>query len=70
MVDPLASKIRSARERSGLTREQLAAKLGVSLATVVRLETGRTTRVTTDRLLAVAKATKQPLSFFLGKVAA
>lgn len=70
MADQLSTKIRQARVDAGLSREKLAAELGVSLATVVRLETGRTTRVSTDRLLAVAKATKQPLSFFLGKVAA
>ena len=70
MADALADKIRKARDASGLTREQMAVKLGVSLATVVRLETGRTRRVSTDRLIDIAKATKQPLSYFLGKVAA
>lgn len=53
-----------------MSREQVAAELGVSLSTVVRYETGRTQRISTDTLLAIAKATKQPLSFFLGKVAA
>lgn len=70
MTDLLATKIRSARKEADLSREMLAAELGVSLATVVRLETGRTKRVSTDRLLAVAKATRQPLSYFLGGEAA
>lgn len=70
MADALADKIRKARVDAGLSREKLAAELGVSLATIVRLETGRTARVSTERLLGVAKATKRPLTYFLGKAAA
>lgn len=69
MADQLASRIRKAREESGLSREKLAGELGVSLATVVRYETGRTKRISTETLISIAKATGQPLSFFLGKVA-
>lgn len=69
-TDPLASKIRQARTEAGMSREGLAGRLGVSLATVIRLETGRTQRISTDTLVGIAKATKKPLSFFLGKVAA
>lgn len=70
MTDRLASKIRSARAEAGLSREQLAAALGVSLSTVVRYETGRTDRIQMATLLGIAKATKQPLTYFLGKAAA
>lgn len=70
MVDPLASKIRQARKDADMSREKLAGELGVSLATVVRLETGRTKQVSAARLVAVAVATKKPLSYFLGPVAA
>jgi transcriptional regulator with XRE-family HTH domain len=53
-----------------MSREQLAGALSVSLSTIVRYETGRTQRIPTSTLLAIAKATRQPLSYFLGKVAA
>lgn len=39
----LASKIRQCRGRKGLTQEQLARKIGVSLNTVQRWESGKTT---------------------------
>lgn len=70
MADQLSQKIHDARKEAGLSREGLAAALGVSLATIVRYETGRTKRISTDTLLEIAKATKQPLSYFLGTVAA
>lgn len=70
MPDPLSQKIRQARDEAGLSREQVAAGLGVSLSTVVRYETGRTQRISTDTLLEIARVTRKPLSFFLGKAAA
>lgn len=70
MADELSKRIAQARGDAGLSREQLAGELGVSLATVVRMETGRTKRVSADRLLEVARVTRKPLSFFLGKAAA
>lgn len=70
MADALATKIREARNEAELSREQLASALGVSLSTVVRYETGRTQRISTDTLLEIARATRKPLSFFLGQVAA
>jgi len=39
----LASKIRQCRGRKGLTQEQLARNIGVSLNTVQRWESGKTT---------------------------
>jgi transcriptional regulator with XRE-family HTH domain len=70
MADQLAEKIRKARKDADLSREELAAALGVSLVTVVRIETGRTMNVSAVRLLGIAKATKKPLAFFLGKAEA
>lgn len=70
MADHLADRIRQARVEAELSRETLAGDLGVSLATVVRYETGRTKRLSADRLIEIAKATGKPLSYFLGKAAA
>lgn len=70
MGDTLSSRIRTAREEASLSREAVAAALGVSLATVVRMETGRTKRITTDTLVTIANVTGKPLSYFLGTVAA
>lgn len=69
MADALATKIREARVQADLSREGLASSLGVSLVTVVRWETGRTKRISTDTLLGVARATRKPLSFFLKEAA-
>lgn len=70
MVDDIAAKVRTARKDAGLSREQLAGHLGVSLSTVVRLETGRTQRITLATLALVAAATNRPLSYFIDPVAA
>ena len=53
-----------------MSREQVAAALGCSLATVVRHETGRTQRITFERLVAIAKVTGQPLDYFMDGAAA
>jgi transcriptional regulator with XRE-family HTH domain len=68
--DPLAKKIRKARTDAALSRETLAGALDVSLATLVRYETGRTQRISAEMLIAISKATGKPLAYFLGKVAA
>lgn len=69
-ADPLAQKIRAARVEAGLSREKLAGELGVSLVTVVRYETGRSTDIKLKKLMLIAEATKKPLSYFIGKAAA
>jgi transcriptional regulator with XRE-family HTH domain len=63
-VDDLSLKIRRARNEAGLSRELLAGKVGVSLATVVRYETGRTQRVSLELLVKIAEATGKPLVWF------
>lgn len=70
MADALATRIRAARKTADLSREQLAGSLGVSLATLVRYETGRTERISMRRVQAIAKATNHPLSYFLEETAA
>lgn len=70
MADELSHRIRKAREDAGLTREQAAPQLGVTLRTLARWERGETKRISTDDLLKVARLTRKPLSYFLGKAAA
>lgn len=64
MTDELASRIRQARIDAGLSREHLAGKIGVSLATLVRYETGRTHRISIELLLKIARATDKPIVWF------
>jgi transcriptional regulator with XRE-family HTH domain len=45
----MGDRIRAARQQAGLTIEALATKVGVSAATMSRIETGR--RVTSTRVL-------------------
>lgn len=70
MSTEMSDRIRAARKSAGLSREKLAGELGVSLSTVVRLETGRTKRVSVEMLQAVARATGQPLAYFITDKAA
>lgn len=70
MADALAEKIRTARKTAGIKPEEMAVELGVSVSTLMRMETGRTREISVQTLLKVAKATKRPLSYFLGKAAA
>jgi transcriptional regulator with XRE-family HTH domain len=63
-MDELAARIRTARKEAGLTREHLAGKIDVSLATVVRYETGRTQNISTVRLSRIAEATGKPIVWF------
>jgi transcriptional regulator with XRE-family HTH domain len=68
--DELASRIRQARKDAGLSREQLAITLGVSLSTVVRWETGRANSITLERVQSIGQVTGRELSFFLDGIAA
>lgn len=70
MADHLATQIKTARKTAGLSREQLAGALGVSLSTIVRYETGRTQRISVRTVSSIAVATDQPMAFFLGEAAA
>jgi transcriptional regulator with XRE-family HTH domain len=64
MADEFAVRIRQARREAGLSRELLAGKIGVSLSTVVRYETGRTHRISMDLLAKIAQATDKPVVWF------
>jgi transcriptional regulator with XRE-family HTH domain len=59
-----ARRIRIARAWAGLSRDELAARLGVSSATVERMETGQRP-VTVDELVAVGAICKVPEAFML-----
>lgn len=52
----LGQQIRRARERSGMSREALAVRIGRSYASVARIETG-SQRPPLDTLDAIARAT-------------
>ncbi|MEL5961189.1 helix-turn-helix transcriptional regulator, partial [Streptomyces sp. CLV115] len=56
MADQLGTLLRRLRKQSGLTQEQLEARSGVSVRTIRRLETGRSSdhRLGTVNLLADA----------------
>jgi transcriptional regulator with XRE-family HTH domain len=71
VTDALSDRIREAREDAGLTQEQIAPLLGVTLATVSRYERGIGKRGISVAMLArIAQVTGKPLSFFLSEVAA
>ncbi|WP_394434778.1 helix-turn-helix domain-containing protein [Streptomyces sp. SGAir0957] len=55
-VEAIATRVRAARQRKGLTAQQLAGKVGWDRATVTKLETGRRQNVTVDEWLALARA--------------
>ena len=64
MADELSARIRRARTEAELSREHLAWKIEVSLATLVRYETGRTQRISAARLARIAAATGKPIGWF------
>jgi len=68
--DIVSKNIRTARVEAGLSREALAGLLGVSLATLVRYETGRSTDISMKKMLVIAHATGKPLDYFLSEAAA
>lgn len=70
MADELSTRIRLAREGASLTQEQIAAALGVVVSTYVRLETGRTKRVSAETLRRIGELTGKPLSYFFEEVTA
>jgi transcriptional regulator with XRE-family HTH domain len=58
-----AEKFSQARADAGLSREQVAAGLGVSLSTVIRLEQGKA-RLTVELLRYYAELVDKPVLFF------
>lgn len=68
MSASLGAQVKSARVGAGLSPEALAVELGVSAATVFRIERGDSD-VSVKRLQKIAEATQKPLGYFLGSAA-
>lgn len=63
----LGSKIRSAREKKGLSLQQLGELVGLSDQQIRRIERG-TADVGAVTLARIARGTDKPLEFFLGDI--
>ena len=63
-------KIREAREKRGMTQEELCEKANVSRATLSGLETGRSVNATADTISKIAKALNMKVGdiFYVEKV--
>lgn len=63
-------KIREAREKRGMTQEELCEKANVSRATLSGLETGRSVNATADTISKIAKALNMKVGdiFYVDKV--
>lgn len=68
MSASLGTQVRNARKEAQLKPEDLAVALGVSVATVFRIERGDSD-VSVKRLQKIAEATRKPLGYFLGAAA-
>jgi len=64
-VTALGTRIRQARVEAGISREQLAVLLGVSLPSIQRWETGRN-EPTFRRVNEIGRVTGKPVEWFTG----
>lgn len=60
----IGGRVRAARTMRGMTREQLAPRLGVALQTIERYELGEM-RLMASRLFAIADELEMPFNFFV-----
>lgn len=60
----IGARITSAREAVGLTRKQLAVEVGITAELMTHHETNRA-RIGLIRLMRVAEATRQPITYFV-----
>lgn len=63
----LAQRLRAARRRRGLSREELAHAAGMSYGAVVQVESGRRTDNRVSTVVALADALEVPLDYLLGR---
>lgn len=63
--ETVGSRIRQARTETGLTREQLAPHVGVTLRTLARWENDETPNIPATKLALLARVTGKPLSYFI-----
>jgi len=61
----LGQRVRSARTRLGLTREQLAVRAGVSWSAIAQIESGRRRNVRPDTLSALAEASEVTTDYLI-----
>ncbi len=52
----IADRLRSAREKAGLTQEELGRRIGTTQSAIARMESGRYERLTLNTLLKVRSA--------------
>jgi transcriptional regulator with XRE-family HTH domain len=63
----LAQRLRAARLRRGLSREELAHAAGMSYGAIVQVESGRRTDNKISTVIALADALEVPLDYLLGR---
>ncbi len=68
MRDSLGTKVRNARREAKIPPEVLAVALGVSVATVFRIERD-VSDISVKRLGQISAATGKPISYFIGNAA-
>lgn len=64
MTTSLGTRIRNARKEAGLTAEQLAPTVGVTMGTLLRWERDEFAP-SVKKLRRIAEATGQPLTYFI-----
>jgi transcriptional regulator with XRE-family HTH domain len=65
----VGNRVRAARVRSGMTREQLAVRSGLSWSAIAQIETGRRTNLRPATLVACARALGVTVDYLLGCIA-
>lgn len=65
----IGTRVREARKEANVSPEQLAVALGVSTATVFRIERDDSD-LSVKRLEVIAKTTQKPIAYFLNGLAA
>jgi transcriptional regulator with XRE-family HTH domain len=70
VASSIPTRIRSARDDAGLTREQMAPQVGVTLRTLSRWESGETPGISFASLSRIAEVTGKPLAYFVTDEAA
>jgi transcriptional regulator with XRE-family HTH domain len=63
--EELGSRLRRARNRRGLRREDLAVESGISWSAIAQIESGRRQNVRPDTLSALARALSVPIDYLL-----
>ena len=62
----LASRIKEARESAGISKAELARRIGITKSAITRWESGEATQIPYGSLAALSQATGRPVQFFFG----